>query len=556
MYATEGRKWGVLGEFRADLEAHGRNEGAIEELCMDMSAAYIREARESFPDAGIAFDRFHVVKLLNGAVDGAEPANGGRDEPMTRDIASIVLVVISVVGCDNSPVEPTPVTPVEVTITVVDPHPETTGVPGATVTCLAGCEDQQVGTTDSLGQTTLTGVEPLSVRVEKDRYFSVEQQVSNGDTIVLEREPVEVTITVVDPHPETTGVPGATVTCLAGCEDQQVGTTDSLGQTTLTGVEPLSVRAEKDRYFSVEQQVSNGDSIALQRQPPVEVTITVVLPHRSDEILPGTFAQYGINYFGVEGANVTCLDGCPDRQTQPTDDQGEVTFIGMPTLRVRVEKAGYIPVTRTVSVDGEANGEVVVSHEWPAELAVAIRQLELEDVIASGDLLLNWNTNQPNKGMGNFFEAGFIQVDVFRNDRLASVWTLFHEAMHAWQWLKSGRPLWSLHCLQETGCPDVLIENWHRSDEAQAWLVALEKDIRDHGPMHGLDVGRWSDDPVPFYKNPLENMASFFAEWNIGPCSRKRGCGNRREERAKLYARAPNRAAYMEHYFGSPPLWR
>ena len=110
---------------------------------------------------------------------------------------------------------------------------------------------------------------------------------------------------------------------------------------------------------------------------PTEVTIAVVLPHRSDEILPGTFAAYGINYFGVEGANVTCLDGCPDRQTQPTDDQGEVTFLGMPTLRVRVEKAGYIPVTRTVSVDGEANGEVVVSHEWPAELAVAIRQLEL-----------------------------------------------------------------------------------------------------------------------------------------------------------------------------------
>ena len=273
---------------------------------------------------------------------------------------------------------------------------------------------------------------------------------------------------------------------------------------------------------------------------PTEVTIAVVLPHRSDEILPGTFAAYGINYFGVEGANVTCLDGCPDRQTQPTDDQGEVTFLGMPTLRVRVEKAGYIPVTRTVSVDGEANGEVVVSHEWPAELAVAIRQLELADVIASGELLLNWNTNQPNKGMGNFFEAGFIQVDVFSDSRSASVWGLFHEAFHAWQWLKSGRP-------------DVLVENWHRSDEAQAWLEALDKDIWEHGPMPGLD-DPWGNETTPAYQDPMENQASFFGEWNIGPCARIPGCGNRREELEKMYEQAPNRAAYMEHYFGSPPL--
>ena len=69
LYATEGRKWGVLGEFRADLEAHGGSADSVEELCMDMSPAYIRGARESFPDAEITFDRFHVVRLLNQAVE-------------------------------------------------------------------------------------------------------------------------------------------------------------------------------------------------------------------------------------------------------------------------------------------------------------------------------------------------------------------------------------------------------------------------------------------------------------------------------------------------------
>lgn len=64
-----GRKPEVLGECRAGLEAHGGSGDGIRELCMDMSAAYIKGARESFPDAEITFDRFHVVKLLNETVE-------------------------------------------------------------------------------------------------------------------------------------------------------------------------------------------------------------------------------------------------------------------------------------------------------------------------------------------------------------------------------------------------------------------------------------------------------------------------------------------------------
>lgn len=69
LYATEGRKAGTLDEFRDDLEAHGGTGEQIEELCMDMSPAYIKGAREAFPAAEVTFDRFHVVKLLNEAVD-------------------------------------------------------------------------------------------------------------------------------------------------------------------------------------------------------------------------------------------------------------------------------------------------------------------------------------------------------------------------------------------------------------------------------------------------------------------------------------------------------
>ena len=69
LYATPGRDAAVVHRFREDLEAHGGHAGQIRDLCMDMSAAYMKGAREAFPEAGITFDRFHVQRLMNRAVD-------------------------------------------------------------------------------------------------------------------------------------------------------------------------------------------------------------------------------------------------------------------------------------------------------------------------------------------------------------------------------------------------------------------------------------------------------------------------------------------------------
>ena len=54
--------------FRQDLEPHGAKVEKIVEVCCDMSAAYIRGASET-PEAALTFDKFHVVKILNDAVD-------------------------------------------------------------------------------------------------------------------------------------------------------------------------------------------------------------------------------------------------------------------------------------------------------------------------------------------------------------------------------------------------------------------------------------------------------------------------------------------------------
>lgn len=69
LYATEGREAGALARFRLDLLAHGGEPEQIEELCMDMLPAYLKGAAEQFPLAEITFDKFHVLRLLNDAVD-------------------------------------------------------------------------------------------------------------------------------------------------------------------------------------------------------------------------------------------------------------------------------------------------------------------------------------------------------------------------------------------------------------------------------------------------------------------------------------------------------
>ena len=73
-YATPGRSHSVMRFFREDLGRHGGGAAGVRELCMDMSAAYMKGAREEFPAAEITFDLFHVQRLMNRAVDEARRA--------------------------------------------------------------------------------------------------------------------------------------------------------------------------------------------------------------------------------------------------------------------------------------------------------------------------------------------------------------------------------------------------------------------------------------------------------------------------------------------------
>lgn len=69
VFVGEGKDAGALTAMRAELEEHGCDPDGIERISVDMSPAFISGIGESFPKASIVFDRFHVMKVINEAVD-------------------------------------------------------------------------------------------------------------------------------------------------------------------------------------------------------------------------------------------------------------------------------------------------------------------------------------------------------------------------------------------------------------------------------------------------------------------------------------------------------
>ena len=72
VYVADGRAATTVAEFADDLEAHNGDASHIKQVCIDMSAAFIKGVTENLTEAEITFDKFHAVKLVNDAV-GAVP---------------------------------------------------------------------------------------------------------------------------------------------------------------------------------------------------------------------------------------------------------------------------------------------------------------------------------------------------------------------------------------------------------------------------------------------------------------------------------------------------
>ena len=81
LFVAEGRGADTVAAFADDLEAHNGDASHIKQVCIDMSAAFIKGVTDNLTEAEITFDKFHAVKLVNDAVDKVRRAESkGRPE--------------------------------------------------------------------------------------------------------------------------------------------------------------------------------------------------------------------------------------------------------------------------------------------------------------------------------------------------------------------------------------------------------------------------------------------------------------------------------------------
>ena len=69
IFITQGKDNLTVARFAYDFQNHNGSIEAIKDLSCDMSPAFIKGVKENLPNAKITFDKFHILKIINEAVD-------------------------------------------------------------------------------------------------------------------------------------------------------------------------------------------------------------------------------------------------------------------------------------------------------------------------------------------------------------------------------------------------------------------------------------------------------------------------------------------------------
>jgi len=69
IFIAKGNDQKTVKEFADDLKTHKGDPQAITDVSCDMWPAFIRGVEDNLPNAKITFDRFHIMKVINTAVD-------------------------------------------------------------------------------------------------------------------------------------------------------------------------------------------------------------------------------------------------------------------------------------------------------------------------------------------------------------------------------------------------------------------------------------------------------------------------------------------------------
>lgn len=90
VFITEGKDSNVFPCFILDLASHDGKVANIERISMDMSKAFIKGQQKYMPDAEVTFDKFHIIKVLNSAVDEVRREEV-KEQPILKNARYAVL---------------------------------------------------------------------------------------------------------------------------------------------------------------------------------------------------------------------------------------------------------------------------------------------------------------------------------------------------------------------------------------------------------------------------------------------------------------------------------
>ena len=84
VFVTEGKDITTFEQFYDELKKNNIHHKNIQNISMDMSKSFIAGAKAYFPKAKITFDKFHVKKLLNEAVDKVRQEENKETEVLKK----------------------------------------------------------------------------------------------------------------------------------------------------------------------------------------------------------------------------------------------------------------------------------------------------------------------------------------------------------------------------------------------------------------------------------------------------------------------------------------
>ena len=76
VHISAGKNNKTVVDFVEELEAKQGDRKSIKQVSCDMSPAFIKGVKENLPEAEITFDKFHIIKLINEAVDQVRREEG------------------------------------------------------------------------------------------------------------------------------------------------------------------------------------------------------------------------------------------------------------------------------------------------------------------------------------------------------------------------------------------------------------------------------------------------------------------------------------------------